>query len=59
MDLLRREVDRYPVKRPQDLIDERLVLARLLHDEMPPTLLRNLNESVARHVLNTYAGQPS
>jgi hypothetical protein len=59
VDLLRRKVDRYPVKRPQDLIDERLVLARLLHDEMPPTLLRNLDECVARHVLNTCGGQSS
>jgi hypothetical protein len=59
VDLLRREVDRYPVKRPQDLIDERLVLARLLHDEVTATLLCDLDECVARHVLNTCGGQSS
>jgi hypothetical protein len=27
------------------------MFARLLHDEMPPTLLRNLDEGITGHVL--------
>jgi hypothetical protein len=38
----------------QDLVDERLMFSSLLHNKVPPTLLSNLDESVARHVLHTW-----
>jgi hypothetical protein len=41
------------VQQTEDLVDERLRFARLLHDEVPATLLRDLDECVARHVLHT------
>jgi hypothetical protein len=46
------------MEQPQDLVDERFLLLRLLHDEMTPTFLRNFDESVARHILNTYEERP-
>lgn len=51
--LLRSQVHRDPMQSPQDLIDERLMLARLLHDEMSSALLRNLDKRITRHVLDT------
>jgi hypothetical protein len=37
---------------PQDLVDERLVLPRLLQHKVSPTLLRNLDKSITRHILH-------
>lgn len=54
MDLQRRQVDGNTVQQSQDFIDERLCLSRLLHHEMPPAFLRDLNKRVASHVLNTF-----
>ena len=41
------------MQHPQDLIHKRLALPALLHHKVPPTLLRDLDERVARHVLHT------
>jgi hypothetical protein len=41
-----------PRQVPEDVIDKGLGLARLLHDKVPPALLRDFDERVARHVLH-------
>ena len=43
-----------PMQQSQNLIDERFLLSGLLHDEVTSTLLRNLDESIAGHILYTY-----
>ena len=40
------------MQHPQDLIHKRLALPALLHHKVPPALLRDLDERVARHVLH-------
>ena len=52
--LLRRQIDCDAMQQPQDLVDKRLLLLRLLHDEMTSTFLRYFDERVARHILHTY-----
>jgi hypothetical protein len=51
--LLRCQIDSDAVQRSQDLVNERLVLACLLHDKVSSALLSDLDERVARHVLDT------
>jgi len=41
------------VQQSQYFINERFGLSRLVHYEMPPTLLRDLDERIASHVLHT------
>lgn len=53
--MLGREVDGDSVEQPQDFINERLLLSRLLHYEMASALLSDLDKCVASHVLNTCA----
>jgi hypothetical protein len=42
----------------QDLVNEWLLLARLLHDKVAATLLRDLDKRIAGHVLDAW-GMPS
>jgi hypothetical protein len=53
VNLLRREIAGNLGEVPDDLLDERLVLARLERDKVAPALLGDLDEGIARHVLNT------
>jgi hypothetical protein len=53
MNLLRRQISRDLPQISHDFIDEWLALASLKRDKMAPTLVRNLDESVASHVLDT------
>lgn len=50
---MRRKVHGDPMKHAQNLINERLSLACLLHDEVTTALLRDLDERIAGHVLHT------
>ena len=50
--LLRRKIHRDTVQRSQNLVNERLVLARLLHDKVSSTFLGNLDERITRHILD-------
>jgi hypothetical protein len=40
------------VEQTQDLIDKWFMLAGLLHDKMPPTLLCDFYEGIAGHILH-------
>lgn len=55
-DLLRLKVTDDRVNVVEDLIDEGHHLSHLHLDKVAPTLLGNLNEGVARHVLNSIMG---
>lgn len=52
-DLLRREIDSDTMQRPEDLVNERLLLSGLLHDKMSSTLLCDFDERITRHILYT------
>jgi hypothetical protein len=54
MHLLWRKVHRDAMQASQNLIYKRLVLARLLHNEMATAFLCDFDESIASHVLYTY-----
>ena len=56
VNLLWRQVDSNAVQHPQDLVHKRLSLPCLLHDEVATALLGDLDERVARHVLDTCYG---
>jgi hypothetical protein len=51
--LLRIQIDSSAIQMPEDFFDKRLLFASLLHDEVSATFLRNLDEGVAGHILNT------
>lgn len=54
--MLAREVDGDTMQQPQNLVHKWLRLAGLLHHEVAPALLRNLDEGIASHVLHTFVG---
>ena len=56
MHLLRLKIHGNTVQVPEDFVDERFRLASLLHHEMAPTFLGNLDERIASHVLDTFMG---
>ena len=53
--LQRREIHRDALQVAENVVNERLSLAGLLHNEMPSALLRDLDERVASHILHTCA----
>ena len=54
MDLLWGEVISYLTHCPDDLVDEGLAFARLQRYKMPSALVSDFDESIARHVLDTF-----
>jgi hypothetical protein len=54
--LLRRQIHSNPMEKAQNLINKGFLFTRLLHNEMTATFLRDLDESIASHILDTFVG---